>query len=136
MKTAFLLVFLLAVNTISTSVPESASGISSKQALTIAQSHVADRKAEWKVGLTRHAFGMPGEEAGQSGSSAEFTQKRKIWQVEATFEYGNKEVYYIDAYSGNLLSLSEIEAPESGLRVLPVGLEARRLDENGPDNRK
>ncbi|MFS0838302.1 hypothetical protein [Paenibacillus sp. 1P03SA] len=124
MKTAFLLAFLLAVNTISVSGPQSASGISSKEALSIAQSHVQDRKAEWKVGLTRHAFETSGEEAGQGEASAGLTEKRKIWQVEATFEYGNKEVYYIDASSGKLLSLSEIEAPESGLRVLPVALES------------
>ncbi|SEG44088.1 hypothetical protein [Paenibacillus sp. UNC499MF] len=127
MKTAFLLAFLLAVNTISTSVPESASGISAKQALSIAQSQVPDRKAEWKVGLTKHASEMSGEEAGQNESSAGRTENRKIWQVEAKFEYGNKEVYYIDATGGKLLSLSEIEAPESGLRVLPVALESGLL---------
>ncbi|WP_372011249.1 PepSY domain-containing protein [Paenibacillus chitinolyticus] len=127
MKTAFLLVFLLAVNTISTSVPESASGISSKQALSIAQSHVPDRKAEWKVGLTQYPPELFGEEAGQSGSSAARTEKRKVWKAEAKFESGNKEVYYIDASSGKLLSLSEIEASESGLRELPVALEARQL---------
>ncbi|MCY9591096.1 hypothetical protein PC41400_14005 [Paenibacillus chitinolyticus] len=127
MKTAFLLVFLLAVNTISTSVPESASGISSKQALSIAQSHVSDRKAEWKVGLTQYPPELFGEEAGQSGSSAARTEKRKVWKAEAKFESGNKEVYYIDASSGKLLSLSEIEASESGLRELPVALEARQL---------
>ncbi|MFE6797668.1 TolB family protein [Paenibacillus chitinolyticus] len=127
MKTAFLLVFLLAVNTISTSVPESASGISSKQALSIAQSHVLDRKAEWKVGLAHYPPELFGEEAGQSGSSAVRTEKRKVWKAEAKFESGKKEVYYIDASSGKLLSLSEIEASESGLRELSVALEARQL---------
>ncbi|WP_405079087.1 hypothetical protein ACI48J_15380 [Paenibacillus chitinolyticus] len=127
MKTAFLLVFLLAASTISTSVPESASGISSKQALSIAQSHVPDRKAEWKVGLTRHVPELSGEEAGQGGVSNGHAEERKIWQAEAKFESGNKEVYYIDASSGKLLSLSEIEAPASGLRLLPAALEARLL---------
>ncbi|WP_217556672.1 PepSY domain-containing protein [Paenibacillus sp. GbtcB18] len=127
MKTAFLLVFLLAANTISTSVSEPISGMSSKQALSIAQSHVPDRKAEWKVGLTQYPPELFGEEAGQSGSSAARTEKRKVWKAEAKFESGNKEVYYIDASSGKLLSLSEIEASGSGLRELPVALEARQL---------
>ncbi|MEC0247992.1 PepSY domain-containing protein [Paenibacillus chitinolyticus] len=127
MKTAFLLVFLLAASTISTSVPESASGISSKQALSIAQSHVPDRKAEWKVGLTRHVPELSGEEAGQGRVSNGHAEERKIWQAEAKFESGNKEVYYIDASSGKLLSLSEIEVPSIGLRLLPAALEARLL---------
>ncbi|WP_438447748.1 PepSY domain-containing protein [Gorillibacterium sp. sgz5001074] len=77
--------------------------IAKEEALRIAQAQVKDREAVWSAELVEHhPYDIDAVPEGV-----------RQWKVEARFPAGNREVYTLDAKTGELLNLTELEAPGS-----------------------